>query len=178
MKKTILNDSEMIQLIAAYDDNCRSDERGPILHWTDIEECGQKVCVVECPRFCEYKVYAADDIPAIFEREYAEDVMSAENWNSFVRKSFEDGGVDSSLIDKYETYLAQEKDGEKPNGPGKPNACPVCGSADLEYGISEVLDEGISYPWICNSCGSCGKECYDFVFSEHIIDIKATAEAN
>lgn len=45
--------------------------------------------------------------------------------------------------------------------------CPVCGNENLEYSFMEIGDESVSYPWICNKCGSNGYEVYNLQFVEH-----------
>ena len=53
----------------------------------------------------------------------------------------------------------------------KPDAaiCPVCGS-DVEYGGGEVEDCDYVYKWTCDDCGAYGRDYYDMVFSESIVD--------
>lgn len=53
--------------------------------------------------------------------------------------------------------------------PREAGKCPVCGSRMLKYGNSELLDESYCYDWECEACHSTGRECYDLVFSEHIV---------
>jgi len=48
--------------------------------------------------------------------------------------------------------------------------CPKCESYNIEYGGGEVEDSSYIYKWVCEDCGVHGRECYDMVFSEHIID--------
>lgn len=48
--------------------------------------------------------------------------------------------------------------------------CKNCGSLDLDYGESEVQDESYYYRFTCNSCGKSGKEWYDLVYSETVMD--------
>ena len=43
--------------------------------------------------------------------------------------------------------------------------CPKCGSADLNYGESELSGESIYYEADCNECGSMLHEWYDLKFS-------------
>jgi len=45
--------------------------------------------------------------------------------------------------------------------------CPKCGSEDLDYGVMELMEESIFYPYTCNKCGFRGKEWYSVTFSEH-----------
>ena len=49
--------------------------------------------------------------------------------------------------------------------------CPNCGNGDLKYrgGTVEGIDNYF-YNWTCEECGAFGRECYDMVFSEQIID--------
>jgi len=48
--------------------------------------------------------------------------------------------------------------------------CPECGHDDLEYGSGSVEDNSYIYKWACEECGTFGRECYDLVFSEQIVD--------
>ena len=50
---------------------------------------------------------------------------------------------------------------------GSQGSCPVCGSDCLDYGIVQDCDIGICYPWVCEECGSTGKECYSIDFDSH-----------
>ena len=45
--------------------------------------------------------------------------------------------------------------------------CPKCSSNRLEYGVSEMLDSGIRYPYICLDCKFIGNEYYELTFSGH-----------
>ena len=53
----------------------------------------------------------------------------------------------------------------------KPDAatCPSCGS-DVEYGGGQVEDAEYVYKWTCEDCGTYGRDYYDMVFSESIVD--------
>ena len=46
----------------------------------------------------------------------------------------------------------------------EPGKCPKCGSENLDYSDSDILDNGIDYNFTCNECGFSGKECYDLKF--------------
>ncbi len=48
--------------------------------------------------------------------------------------------------------------------------CPKCGSEDLDYGVIEVQDDMVYYPFTCSECGAEGKEWYDLDFIESTID--------
>ena len=48
--------------------------------------------------------------------------------------------------------------------------CPNCGSSNLESGDGEVAEGDYVYKWSCNECNAYGREFYDMVFSEYIID--------
>ena len=52
------------------------------------------------------------------------------------------------------------------------DACPECGSGDLEHESGAVVDSNYIYKWTCGECGTRGHACYDMVFSEHVIDWK------
>ena len=45
--------------------------------------------------------------------------------------------------------------------------CPNCGSENSEYGIAEILDNGVGYEYECNDCGHFDVEWYDLVFATH-----------
>ena len=48
--------------------------------------------------------------------------------------------------------------------------CPVCGAEDLDYGVLEIQDESVGYPWECNGCGATGTEWYALEFDGHIVN--------
>lgn len=50
------------------------------------------------------------------------------------------------------------------------NFCPCCHSGDLDYEAYDVLDEGIKYPYTCNTCGVSGKEYATFCFDGHELE--------
>ena len=54
----------------------------------------------------------------------------------------------------------------------KPEAgtCPACGSDELEYDGFLVEDSDCVYKWKCEDCGAYGRDYYDMVFSESIVD--------
>ena len=54
-------------------------------------------------------------------------------------------------------------------------SCPACGSNELEYNGSTLENSSYMYDWICEKCGTYGRECHDLIFSEHIIDSKDQA---
>jgi endogenous inhibitor of DNA gyrase (YacG/DUF329 family) len=43
--------------------------------------------------------------------------------------------------------------------------CPFCGSEDLEYGVLEIQDELLYYPFTCNDCDKEGEEWYDMEYA-------------
>lgn len=51
------------------------------------------------------------------------------------------------------------------------NVCPVCGSADINYGNREDCDTGALYPWTCEKCGATGKESYTETFDGNHCDV-------
>ncbi len=46
------------------------------------------------------------------------------------------------------------------------NACPYCGSNDLDWGVSSVKEEYMTQPIYCNNCGSHSVALYDLVFQD------------
>lgn len=49
--------------------------------------------------------------------------------------------------------------------------CPECGDVgNLDYGDSEPDGDGYFYEFTCNKCGCYGKEWYDLIYSETIIE--------
>ena len=48
--------------------------------------------------------------------------------------------------------------------------CGKCGSEDIDYGSSEIVDDSLSYEFHCNACGADGKEWYDITYSETVMD--------
>jgi len=46
--------------------------------------------------------------------------------------------------------------------------CPKCGSGELNYFSSRLLEETILYPYQCNDCGLNGTEVYDVTFNTHL----------
>jgi len=52
----------------------------------------------------------------------------------------------------------------------KQEACPYCGSDDLDYGALEFGDECVNYPVLCNKCKGHFTESYDFYFSGQSLD--------
>lgn len=61
------------------------------------------------------------------------------------------------------------------NTEGAQGCCPVCGSENLSYGKLQGCETGICYPWICDDCGSSGKECYSISFDSHQEIVKKNA---
>lgn len=55
------------------------------------------------------------------------------------------------------------------------NHCPLDGAA-LEYGVYEVLDDCIRYPWVCPECGAAGTEYAKLVFDGHVLDINSLSD--
>ncbi len=54
----------------------------------------------------------------------------------------------------------------RPNNEGQ---CPVCLKFNLSYGVLEVQDEYVFYPYVCNNtkCNFKGREYYSLDFSSH-----------
>ena len=48
--------------------------------------------------------------------------------------------------------------------------CGKCGSEDIDYGGSEIVDDSLSYLFHCNKCGADGTEWYDLTYSETIME--------
>jgi len=48
-------------------------------------------------------------------------------------------------------------------------SCCTCGN-DLDYGDGEVDGSDYVYKWTCEGCGAYGRDYYDMVFSETIVD--------
>ena len=44
--------------------------------------------------------------------------------------------------------------------------CPKCGKNNLNYGLSEGLDDTRVYPFTCEDCGCEGRECYSEIYTE------------
>lgn len=44
--------------------------------------------------------------------------------------------------------------------------CPKCDSVMIEYGTGESTDYGVSYPAVCENCGTTFRECYTIEFLE------------
>lgn len=44
--------------------------------------------------------------------------------------------------------------------------CAKCNSQEVAYGVLEVVDETIYYPYTCPVCGHQGKEWYNVVYIE------------
>lgn len=79
---------------------------------------------------------------------------------------------DAEDIDKMLQELASTLSGGKVlkhNGAG---VCPACGSKNLVYGDSGPRDDSYFYSWECEDCGARGKEWYDLVFSENIVEME------
>ena len=45
--------------------------------------------------------------------------------------------------------------------------CPKCGKYDLDYGLTEYIDEGLGYIYVCRDCGFEGIEWYVLQFDTH-----------
>ena len=45
--------------------------------------------------------------------------------------------------------------------------CPKCGSHNLEHGTAEHIDNGMNYPYTCESCNFDGSEWYELTFLGH-----------
>lgn len=61
------------------------------------------------------------------------------------------------------------------------NECPRCGSTDLDYGVMEVQDEQVFYPYECNACGATGNKWFALKYVETTLDTKeeeSTSELN
>jgi len=48
--------------------------------------------------------------------------------------------------------------------------CPYCGKTNVEYGVLNVDDNGVSYEVYCNDCKRWFNECYDLDFVGHSLD--------
>ena len=46
--------------------------------------------------------------------------------------------------------------------------CSICGSENLAYGVVELVDEQLYYPYYCNDCFSSGKEWYSLHYIETV----------
>lgn len=55
----------------------------------------------------------------------------------------------------------------KPIDEHQQGVCPNCQESDLEYGVLEVVDDQVMYPWTCSSCGTTGEEWYTMSFTNH-----------
>ena len=44
--------------------------------------------------------------------------------------------------------------------------CPFCGSQNIDYGTSNVLDETLIYPAICENCNKYFEEHYAIVYDQ------------
>lgn len=46
--------------------------------------------------------------------------------------------------------------------------CPKCNMPDcLDYGVMQLCDESVYYPYVCGECGFAGNEYYSLVFDTH-----------
>ena len=53
----------------------------------------------------------------------------------------------------------------------KAGNCPHCGEKEsLDYGVLEVVDEQVFYPWTCFKCEGTGQEWYNLEFYAQSID--------
>jgi len=50
----------------------------------------------------------------------------------------------------------------------EPGVCPRCGSLDIDYGISDFLDDDVYFRATCSACGLSFEEHYSLVFAESI----------
>ena len=50
--------------------------------------------------------------------------------------------------------------------------CPKCGSTDLDYGVMEIVDEQVYYPYECLTCGATGNKWFALKYVETTLDIK------
>ena len=67
---------------------------------------------------------------------------------------------------KEHVVVGTEKETKKPEA----GICPKCGSDDLEYDGFFVEESDCIYKWTCGDCNAYGRDYYDMVFSETIID--------
>ena len=44
--------------------------------------------------------------------------------------------------------------------------CPYCGSENIDYACSQILDETLRYPGTCDDCGGEFNEDYDIIYGE------------
>jgi hypothetical protein len=77
-------------------------------------------------------------------------------------------GVDSNgkILDEYGNEYRNEE-GQIEYIEGKPfgqGLCANCGSEDIDYQRSNLVDESIGYEYECNSCGHFGEEWYNLVY--------------
>jgi hypothetical protein len=47
----------------------------------------------------------------------------------------------------------------------KAGICPKCDSENIDYGVAEIGEAGVMYPFLCNNCGFYGQEWYNLEFS-------------
>lgn len=73
------------------------------------------------------------------------------------------------VLTEEETQQLKQKAEYKQNE-SEDGHCPKCGSDELEYGTSEIVDTYVEYPWECKSCGSTGKEYGSIVFDGHYVN--------
>ena len=48
--------------------------------------------------------------------------------------------------------------------------CVKCESTNLNYGVVEIEDDWLFYPYECNDCHATGREYYDMEYSETVAD--------
>lgn len=49
----------------------------------------------------------------------------------------------------------------------KPGVCPKCDCKNLNYDCSEIVDNCVKYPYVCEGCGFEGIEWYYLQFVGH-----------
>lgn len=49
----------------------------------------------------------------------------------------------------------------------RPDICPICHQESLDYGVMNVYDNSVGYPWECANCHSRGEEMYNLIFDGH-----------
>ena len=45
--------------------------------------------------------------------------------------------------------------------------CPKCEKSELDYGVAEIVDSQVKYPFVCEACGYEGLEWYQLIFDNY-----------
>ena len=57
--------------------------------------------------------------------------------------------------------------------------CPNCGDmGSLDYGVAEITEAGVEYPYTCPQCGFKGREMYEMTFDEITFDSHYDMQGN